>query len=614
MCGIAGVIVPENAQLGEMRGALEKMRAAQHHRGPDDAGTRWSERVRVGLASCRLSIRDLSPAGHMPMCAEDEDVCITYNGEIYNADALRTELMQLGQRFSSGSDTEVILRGYRHWGGDVVGKLRGMFAFAILDEVSQTLLLARDPLGIKPLYYSRTQPFSFASELRAFTAAASTDLAIDDVALSAYLQLGSIPAPHTIYRDIAALPPGHVALVRLRGGGGIEVRRYWTLDQTTTSATVPDVKTALREAVVSHLVSDVPVGAFLSGGLDSSTVVALAAQAGAKPLRTCSIAFESRAYDESGYARAVAQMLGTQHHERLITRADFLGSIHGFIGAMDQPSIDGFNTYFVARTAHEIGLKVALSGLGGDELFGGYPSFHGVPRLLRALTTTRAIAGGGAAPAIRLVARSDRWKKVAEATTRRASPASAFLVYRGLFTELEATRMLGGAGEFDTVSYVNQSAGPVGKSMPEWVARAELSTYTASQLLRDSDAMSMAHSLELRVPLLDTRLVERVNALPSTQRFGGAGNKPLLRQLMKDALPPIVLERRERQGFTFPLQDWLRAGDAKALWHWDAPIMERFDKRELDDLQKRFHAGQTHWSRVWALMSLNEWSRRAAHA
>lgn len=612
MCGIAGIVVPENARVDDVRSALETMRAAQHHRGPDDAGTYWNEHARVGLANCRLSIRDLSPAGHMPMCAAH--VCITYNGEIYNAEALRAELVQQGHRFVSHSDTEVILRGYLQWQEGVLTRLRGMFAFGILDAAAGTLLLARDPLGIKPLYYSHTAPFCFASELRALTEARLTSRVIDDVALSAYLQLGSIPAPLTIYRDIAALPPGHSALVRWRGRTNLEVRRYWTPRPTNTSATVPDVKTALAEAVASHLVSDVPVGAFLSGGLDSSSVVALAMRASGQALRTCSIAFESSAFDESGYARAVANALGTQHHERLVTRGSFMSNLDGFVGALDQPSIDGFNTYFVAQTAREIGLKVALSGLGGDELFGGYPTFRGVPRLVRAIRTTRALTGGGAAQAISAVTRSDRWRKVAEAARRPATPASAFLVYRGLFTRTEASQMLRAPDPFDTSRYIAESAGSPGSSLAEWVGRAELATYTSSQLLRDSDVMSMAHSLELRVPLLDSRLVETVDALPPAERFRGPGNKGLLRELMQDELPALVLERTGRQGFTFPMQEWLAADDARKLWTWDAPIMRHFNRGELNALQQRFRAGRTHWSRVWSLMALNQWSQRAAHA
>lgn len=611
MCGIAGIIAAGQPESDVLRAALERMRAAQQHRGPDDAGTYWDDQAQAGLANCRLSIRDLSPAGHMPMCAAD--VRITYNGEIYNAGLLRGELERAGHAFLSHSDTEVILRGYVQWGAEVAGRLRGMFAFAILDGRSDTLLLARDPLGIKPLYFTHSQPFCFASELRALMASRLISGELDETGLSAYLQLGSIPAPLTIYRDIAALPPGHVATVRTRGGGGPDVRRYWTFPANTNQATVPDVKTALEEAVSSHLVSDVPVGAFLSGGLDSSTVVALAMRAAGQPLRTCSIAFASREHDESAFARAVANQLGTEHHERLVTQQDFFGSIDGFAGAMDQPTIDGFNTYLVAQTASEIGLKVALSGLGGDELFGGYPTFRGVPRLLRALRSARAFAGGHAGPAIELVTRSDRWRKVAEATRRPVSPASAFLVFRGLFTGAEACELAGGDG-FDAERHVAEKAGTPRGSLQAWVSRAELGTYTCSQLLRDSDVMSMAHSLELRVPLLDARLLETVNALPEHVRFPRGRPKALLRELMAAELPRMVLERRERQGFSFPLQQWLSEDGARALWNWDAPIMKRFRSSSLEQLAQRFRAGRTHWSRIWAMMALNEWSRRNAHA
>jgi asparagine synthase (glutamine-hydrolysing) len=611
MCGLAGVMVAAGPASAEVRAALERMRALQHHRGPDDAGTRWTADERVGLANCRLSVRDLTQAGHMPMCAAD-DVCITYNGEIYNADELRAELRRSGHQFMSHSDTEVLLRGYLQWQEKVLLRLRGMFAFALYDARSQTLLLARDPLGIKPLCYSRTLPFCFASELRALTGSGLVSREIDETALGAYLQLGSIPAPLTIYRDVAALPPAHFGIVHV-DGSGIDVRRYWHAQAPLNPATLPDVMTALQEAVASHLVSDVPVGAFLSGGLDSSTVVALAARASAEPLQTCSIAFASRAHDESPIARAVARELGTVHHERLVTEDDFLAGIDGFMTAMDQPSIDGFNTYFVAETASRIGWKVALSGLGGDELFGGYPSFRGVPRLMRALGSARVLAGGGVGHAIGAVTRSDRWRKVAEATRQPVSAASAFLVFRGLFTRSEAAALLKSSQQFDAVDHVAGRAGAVGGSVQEWVARAELGTYTTSQLLRDSDVMSMAHSLELRVPLLDTRLLETVNALPSAVRFPRGRPKALLREIMKDRLPRVVLERRARQGFSFPMQQWLTQDRAQDLWTFNAPIMRHFEAAALAEVQQRFRAGYTHWSRAWALIALNEWSRRSAH-
>jgi asparagine synthase (glutamine-hydrolysing) len=342
--------------------------------------------------------------------------------------------------------------------------------------------------------------------------------------------------------------------------------------------------------------------------------VTLSASMMPEPLRTCSIAFESAAHDESGYARAVASALGTQHHERVVTRADFFASMGAFITAMDQPSIDGFNTYFVAETAHNIGLKVALSGLGGDELFGGYPSFRGVPRVMRTLKSTRAIAGGGAVRALARVVGSDRWRKVASATRSPLTAASALLVYRGLFTREEAAELLPEATHFEAADYIEQRAGSAGAASPEWIARAELGTYTSAQLLRDSDVMSMAHSLELRVPLLDTRLLATVSALPTDVRFHGPGNKPLLRRIMATRLPAMVTDRRRRQGFSFPLQQWLTDYDNPELWQWDAPIFEQFERPRLAEVQKRFQSGHAHWSRAWSLIALNEWSRRVAHA
>ena len=606
MCGVAAIFA-HDLDRERAHAALSAMRAAQHHRGPDDHGEHWVGDDRVGLGNCRLSIRDLSPAGHMPMCASD--VCITYNGEIYNADELRIALEQRGHRFDSRSDTEVILRGYIEWGDGVVEKLRGMFAFVIFDERSNVLFMARDPLGIKPLYYSLTQPVCVASELRAIVASGLVSKELSDRALSAYLQLGSIPAPLTVYRDVAALRAGHTARIQLDQPRSIELNRYWDLSTRSAQSTEADVKTALEDAVASHLVADVPVGAFLSGGLDSSTVVTIAASLTGQPLRTCSIAFESADRDESRYARAVADALGTQHHERLVTRDDFLREVGNFATSLDQPSIDGFNTYFVSQTAQQAGLKVALSGLGGDELFGGYPSFNGVPRMLRALRTARPVAG-----AITRLGRSDRWRKVSEAATRAVTPSSAFLVYRGLYARQDSERLLPVGLSFDTIDSVNDRAGAFTGSLREWVARAELGTYTTAQLLRDSDVMSMAHSVELRVPLLDTRLVETVSGLPSDVRFKGKGSKPLLRRLMSNRLPSIVTNKRPRQGFTFPLQQWLAHESAAPLWEWNAEVFEHFDRAELRGVQDRFNAGRTHWSRVWALMALNEWSRRSAHA
>lgn len=615
MCGIAGIIWHERRAVETTVALLTRMTDALHHRGPDDSGTYVDAPGRVGLANTRLAIRDLSPAGHMPMSSPDGKCCITYNGEIYNAAELRAELRRLGHEFRSTSDTEVVLSGYEQWGDEVVTRLRGMFAFAIADHSTEPgrVLLARDPLGIKPLYYSvRADSFVFASEVCAFVAAGTTTRTVNPQALSAYLQLGSIPAPHTIFDDIRALEAGSLLIIDQHGTR--EPRPYFELPPPRHSEKRINVREALRNAVESHLVSDVPVGVFLSGGLDSSALVALAA-AHAPGIATCTIRFHEKDADESAYARAVAHRFRTDHHEVVMVADDIVNGIDKLIRAIDQPSIDGFNTYFIAQAAAGVGLKVVLSGLGGDELFGGYPTFAGVPRVLAGVRAVRGVGMGRlAARAVTAVTRHDRWNKITAALARPASPESAYLTYRGLFTPDEAAALLGTShAKFDALGYVRGRAAG-GGDVRDWVSRAELRTYTASQLLRDADVMSMAHSLEVRVPLLDTRLVETVLAVPAADRFRGSGSKPMLRAAMAGLLPAEVLARRGKQGFTFPMKEWLASERAAPLWDWQGGVLDSFDRKMLTSVRAGFRAGRTHWSRAWSLIVLNEWHRRAAHA
>lgn len=615
MCGIAGIVWHEGRAPEITMALLARMRDALHHRGPDDSGIDIDARGRVGLTNARLAIRDLSPAGHMPMRTADDRLCITYNGEIYNAAELRAELSMLGYGFRSTSDTEVVLAGYAMWGDDVVKRLRGMFAFAIADYTTEQarVLLARDPLGIKPLYYTmRGDALVFASELRAFIAAGMTERTIDRHALSAYLQLGSIPAPLTIFEDVWALDPGSLLIVDAQGAR--DPRTWFEMPAPQAAVERVDVREALRKAVESHLVADVPVGVFLSGGLDSSAIVALAA-AHAPGLATCTIRFQEKAADESAYARAVADHFKTTHHEIVIGAADMVSGVDDIMRAIDQPSIDGFNTYFISKAAAGVGLKVALSGLGGDELFGGYPTFRGVPRVLNGVRAIRrAGLGAVAARTVSAVTRNDRWRKTAETLMRPATPESAYLMYRGLFAPGEAAALLGTSRfAFDPLTYVRNRAAGSG-DVRDWVARAEIRTYTTNQLLRDADVMSMAHSLEVRMPLLDTGLVEAMLRVPAAQRLQGSGPKPMLRAALAGMLPSEVLSRREKKGFTFPLNEWLRSGQAAPLWDWQGGILDSFDRKTLASVSAGFRAGRTHWSRAWSLIVLNEWHKRIAHA
>jgi asparagine synthase (glutamine-hydrolysing) len=627
MCGIAGVVLTHPGAVSDLRGCLFRMREAMRHRGPDDAGLVLSRDGRAGLVNRRLAIRDLSSAGHMPMPAAGGAIQITHNGEIYNADDLRAGLEAHGHVFHSRSDTEVILRGYESWGPGVVERLRGMFAFAILDTRAGAgrLLLARDRLGIKPLYHARTpEAFLFASEIKGLMASGLLSRELSPAGLVGYLMLGSVPSPHTIYRDVTALDPGTMLTIDLEAPSAVpHACRYWTApmpsaEPTAAHIAVEMVRDALRDAVRTHLVSDVPLGAFLSGGLDSSAVAALMRDATSGCIRTCSMVFEEAAYSEASYARAVAQAVGSEHHEKVVTAGDVAAQLPRIFEAMDQPTIDGVNSYFVSKTARETGLTVALSGLGGDELFGGYPNtFRGVPRVLRAVSLAQAVPGGAAMAraGIQHFTRGARWGKVADALRRPASPASAYLACRGLFSPREVRALVApdlweaARGAFDPVDHVAERAGGMAQcpNAFSWVSRAELGVYTRDQLLRDTDIMSMAHSLEVRVPLLDDRLVETVLRLPDASKQDGVVPKHLLVEAMGDRLPHVIRSRRSKQGFVFPFGAWLHGPLTELCRDWEANLGDLFQGGGLAGVREAWQVERSHWSRAWAFVALAGW-------
>jgi asparagine synthase (glutamine-hydrolysing) len=619
MCGIGVAAARRGREVADLPGVLARMGGSIVHRGPDDGGVFVAPGGRAGLVNRRLAIRDLSPAGHMPMEACGGAVAITYNGEVYNADELRGELEALGERFHSHSDTEVVLRGYVQWGEGVVERLRGMFAFAVLDARPgfDGIFLARDRLGIKPLYWTVTpDAFLAGSELRALYASGLVSRSVDPAALVGYLLMGSVPNPLTIQAGVRALEPGCTLTVPLADPAAVgEPRRYWTLP-TEVEPPAPGedpaelVRALLEEAVRIRLVSDVPIGAFLSGGIDSGAVVGLMRAVGAETIRTCSMVFEEAAYSEAPYARAAARAAGAEHHERVVTAADVRAEFDRLLDASDQPTVEGVNSYFVSQTARQAGLTVALSGLGGDELFGGYPhTFGGVPRVLSLVRAARSVPGGGAlAAAAAGLAPGQRMRKAADALRRPPSRASAYLACRGMFSPGEVRAMVHpdvwhAAASFDAVAHVAERAVHANGPSFNWVSRAELGTYTHHQLLRDTDAMSMAHSLEVRVPLLDHRLVEAVLRLPPEAKTAGEGPKPLLLRAVGDLLAPEVRARRDKQGFTFPFEVWMR-GPLRE--HVRAALDTRPDfsllrRDAVEGVWRAFQDGRVHWSRVWAL-------------
>lgn len=625
MCGIAGIASLSGPPARDLRERVETMCDAIRHRGPDDHGVELCAQGVVALGNQRLAIRDISPAGHMPMANAAGNVRITYNGEIYNAVDLRRELERDGITFRSTSDTEVILYGYEKWGEDVVSRIRGMFAFAIVDERTRTpkLFLARDPLGIKPLYYAATSDaFVFASECRAIVRSGLVSREVSPRALVTYLRLGSVPAPLTIYRDIDALTAGATLTVSLEAGAQpTEPRTYWTLPpMAERPRSQDDVRSMLVDSVKRHLVSDVPLGAFLSGGIDSGAIVALTREAlPHSTIRTCTLAFEGDQGDDVdvALARVAAKAFSTEHVEVSINPAEVVRDLDAIVTALDQPSNDGVNTYLVSKAARSSGLTVALSGIGGDELFGGYSTFRRLGPAIRAASVASVLPGAARAAraATAAVAPNHGITRMLDWTADAGAEAAAqYLGLRGFFSEsvienLVAPEVLAGTAPQELLALVNDAAKVPAQTSAEGfdaASRFELTCYMRHQLLRDADVMSMAHSLEVRVPFVDREVVELVLSLPLEMRAGDPP-KRLLRALVP-RLPPEIRERSDKQGFTVPLARWMagplrpRLGELIECAEDTLGGMLRpgAARRVLDD----FDTGRAHWSRAWGIAAL----------
>ncbi|HVJ80933.1 MAG TPA: asparagine synthase (glutamine-hydrolyzing), partial [Planctomycetia bacterium] len=587
------------------------------HRGPDGDGTKVLEagEVRVGLAHARLAILDLSPAGAQPM--ERDGLWIAFNGEIYNHLELRKQLPPCPYR--STSDTETILCGWRTWGADLLPRLEGMFAFALFDARARELWLARDPLGIKPLYVAETPAgVAFASEVRALLNANWVPPRLDRDGLESYLAFGAAIAPRTLVAGVESVMPGSAWRISCeREPRPIEKRRFWNPPTRTEPMTREDAVRKLRpllaRACESHMLSDVPVGAFLSGGIDSSAVVATLAAAG-KSLDTFSVTFGEKRFDESRYAAAVAKKYGTRHHELPLSPAAALADYPAAIAAYDQPSLDGVNTWFVARVTRAAGATVALSGLGGDEFFAGYPYFRWADRIARLPSPARrALALGLKAAGAR-----PRYRKLA-ALAAADGPVDRYLACRTLFDE-RTRRVL-----------VPNAANP---TPAEWRAEAEewtreldpvaahslleASHYMANTLLRDGDQMSMAHALEVRVPLLDRPLVEAAARIPGRLRLERGSLGPI-KGLLVDSVPtplPREIVDRPKMGFVLPFGKWLRG----ELRDFAAETMEKreiweglgFDPGSVNAVWTRFLEGRggDRPTEAMALLHLGSWAAR----
>ena len=627
MCGIYGYVGPESALASPE--ALESAIQALWHRGPDDRGRYRDDAGATicGLAHTRLAIIDLSPAGHQPRTTSDGRYTIVYNGEVFNHVEIRAELAALGVGFDSSCDTEVVLKAFVRWGAECLSRFRGMFAFAIWDARERTLFLARDRLGIKPLYYVEGPGggLAFASEVRALLATGAADRRLSRAALGSYFAFGAVSGPGTILEGVRSVPAGHTLELR---DGRATLRRYWEIPlerapQSTFEDEVRELGPTLKAAVRLRLIADVPVGVFLSGGIDSSVLVALATEPGAAPIHTFTVTFDEESFSEAPFAAEIARRYGCMHKQVHLPGARAALEIDAAILALDQPSSDGVNTYFVSKAAREAGLAVALSGLGGDELFAGYNYFRSFARALPVARTVDAL------PSLlhttlqrfgRISGAPTQVRKLVALLASSGRPDTAYAVLRAMFTvdqrEDLLTGELGAGAAYDGVTvptglHERLASGEV--DAINVFSALELTNYLKNTLLRDSDVMSMAHSLEVRVPLLDHLLVEKVLRVRGALKLSNTANKPMLVAAVP-GLPRDVLSRT-KMGFTLPFNTWFRG----PLLGWMEDMLLSSTTQQLgifrpgavEHLWRSFLRSEryTSHSRIWCIAALAGWCR-----
>ena len=621
MCGICGIVGEPDA------GAVRRMARAMVHRGPDDEA--FYEDGQAVLGFRRLSIIDVT-GGRQPLSNEDGSIHVVFNGEIYNHQELRQDLERRGHVLRTHSDGEVISHLYEELGDDLVDRLNGIFAFAIWDRVKRHLVLARDPHGVKPLYYAETtSSLLFASEIKALVASGRVSRELDPEAVAQYLQYQVVPPPGAIVRGVRALEPGRVLV---KNGGPSKVRAYWTPPAERAGAiTSPEeathaVREGLEQAVRSQLVAERPLGVFLSGGVDSSAIVALAAREVPHRLKTFSVGFsgpDEEVLSEWPWARLVAERYDTDHHEFVLTEDLFRQALPATLRAMDQPTSDGINSYWVSYAAAQH-VTVALSGTGGDELFLGYgrdamllegrdlasPLRHLPASYVRAVT--RMVEG---VPDDLLWGPVGRVRRAAEWMARLDG---TFISPRGIgiFETAERDRMLAPgirAQAFKAgVDYLRGDVPPDLARPADWLARLEQRAYLSFVLLRDIDAMSMAHSLEVRVPFLDRILGDTASRISSSLKLRDGVGKWVLKHALRDLLPDEILFR-PKMGFGLPYALWMRRSLAPLIRETLSPERVRrrgvFDPEATTALMDRFYRGDDNvWRKLWTLFVLEGWA------
>jgi len=661
MCGIAGAVrsIPDGNEASsrprseKLVGFVKRISEAQFHRGPDGSGLWQSSGQEVVFGHRRLAILDLSEAGAQPMVDGDSGCAITFNGEIYNFRELRRDLEALGEIFHSSSDTEVILKAYKRWGIDAVERFRGIFALALWDPRWRAVHLVRDPMGIKPLYWTAVRDGDtdeevvlFASEVRAILASGAVPRRLEPAAVASYLWHGFVVGPGTIVEGVHLLPAA--SILTFEAGDGTrrqnsrKMRQYWHLPSSADrKTTVADLRDQLLATVRMQLVSDVPLGVFLSGGVDSSAVAALASEVVPGAVHTFTIGFELAAYDETRYAKQVAEAIRSQHTSIVLTEQSFQEQLPDAFTAIDQPTFDGINTYFVSRAARGAGMTVALAGTGGDELFGGYPSYVDIPRALRAGAWLPFADAGGVGKRVfdgtvklsaslvdrlfwdvfKVAPPQTRWGKLADVARAARDTLSLYQVSYALFTRdtqaVLAANVVRQAQQQQQYGLPSQVAGAwrqriQGSELLHAISVLELSSFIGERLLRDTDAASMAVALEVRVPLLDHVLAETVAGIDPARRFSPALKKQLLRDVALASLDPAIFDR-PKSGFVLPIDRWARQRLQPQMQaaFGDAALARRVGLRDetLRTLWRSFADGRPglYWSRVWAIYVLLSW-------
>ncbi|MGY8732817.1 MAG: asparagine synthase (glutamine-hydrolyzing) [Pirellulales bacterium] len=627
MCGVCGVVDLNNSppirdeELNAMCRTIE-------HRGPD--GTRTMIRGAVAFGHTRLSIID-TETGWQPISNEDDSIFVILNGEIYNFQSLRKELSEKGHRFLTNSDTEVIVHLYEEDGIDFVKRLDGMFALAIWDEPNNRLVLARDRIGKKPLYFSENAgKISFASETKALNSVQTETKQIDPLALASYLTYGYVPDPLSIFKGISKLPPAHLLVF---DENGVKVQRYWELGYTPDSTltredAVAETRRLTDQAVTSRLVSDVPLGFFLSGGLDSSVVVGAAAKASTSKLKTFSIGFEEESFSELGYARTIAERFGTEHEEFVVT-SDLVGDLESIVRFADEPFADSsmIPMYYLSRQTRQH-VTVALSGDGGDEVFGGYDRYIGLGLAEKYHKLPSLIRKGLIGPLAGMIKESPGKRSNLRRLKRLTYPASdsADQWYMGwmqqfrtetqsaAFTPEFVDAIAGSGGWNDHMSAafsgLAQSGAKTLAKSAQWV---DSTTYLPGDLMVKADRMSMAHGLEVRSPFLDHNLMEFASTIPGEYSISGRSGKQILKRAYEDLIPSEILNRK-KAGFTVPVGEWIN-GPLRDLIRdllltpgaeVQKVIRPEFIKMMIDEHAAR---KQSHAVRLWNLICLETWSK-----